>query len=154
MVLSLQRDERSSLDVLGDGECQWLLEHTSLGRVGVTVGALPAIFPVNYAARGGAIYFRTDKGTKLSAALRGACVAFQIDGFDVRYHHGWSVLAVGMAEEVGEPEASELEAELELEPWAPGPHDHLVRIRPEFLSGRRIGWPHEATTALAPQVTS
>lgn len=142
MVLSLHQDEHSSFDILDDAECRWLLEHTHLGRVGVTLGALPAIFPVNYTTRGGSIYFRCDRGTKFAAACRGAAVAFQIDAYDVQYHHGWSVLAVGLAEDVHDPEATELRDVLELEPWAPGPHDHLVRISPEFVSGRRIGWPH------------
>ena len=142
MAFSLHHDEHSSFDILGEGECLWLLEHSYLGRVGVAIGALPAIFPVNYAVHGGCIYFRTDKGTKLAAALREAAVAFQVDGFDNRYHHGWSVQAVGLAEEVPEPEATELLDVVAVEPWAPGPHGHLIRIRPEFLSGRRIGFPH------------
>lgn len=141
-MLSLQHDDHSSLDILGENECLQLLGRTFLGRVGVTMGALPAIFPVNYAMRDGAIYFRTDDGTKFAAALRGAAVAFQIDSFDSRYHQGWSVQAVGLAEEVAEPEATELMDSLPVEPWAPGPHRHLVRIWPEFLSGRRIGFPH------------
>lgn len=141
MVLSLHQDEHSSFDILGEGECFGLLAQTHLGRVGVTIGALPAIFPVNYTMRAGCIYFRTDKGTKFAAAVRGAAVAFQIDSFDIRYHHGWAVQAVGIAHEVPEPEASELLDVLPLEPWAPGPHEHLVRITPEFVSGRRIDFP-------------
>jgi len=142
VAISLRQDEHSAFDILGEGECLWLLAHTFIGRVGVGVGALPAIFPVNYTMREGAIYFRTDDGTKLTAAVRGAAVAFQIDSFDKYYHQGWSVLAVGMAEEVPDPEASELSDVLALEAWAPGPHRHLIRIRPEFVSGRRIGFPH------------
>lgn len=141
MVLSLHHDEHSSFDILSEGECLWMLERTYLGRVGVTIGALPAIFPVNYAMYGGCIYFRTDTGTKLAAALRGAAVAFQIDSFDTRHHHGWAVQAIGLAEVVPEPEASELLNVLPVDPWTPGPHGHLVRIQPEFLSGRRIGFP-------------
>lgn len=151
-MLSLDHDEHSSFDILSESECLWLLGHTFLGRIGVTMGALPAIFPVNYAMADGAIFFRTEKGTKLSAAIRGACVAFQIDAFDLRYHHGWSVLAVGLATEVQEPELSELLEVLPLQPWAPGPRDHLVRIVPEFISGRRIGWPHEMPGSWAPSV--
>ena len=146
MVLSLHQGE-SSFDVLSEGECLWMLERTYVGRVGVTIGALPAIFPVNYAVHEGQIYFRTDKGTKLSAALRGSAVAFQIDSFDTRYHHGWAVQAIGMAEVVDDDEASGLLDTLPIEPWAPGPHEHLVRIRPEFVSGRRIGFSHEPARA-------
>lgn len=126
--------------LLDEGECQGLLEKKALGRVGVSVGALPAIFPVNYAMANGNIYFLTGKGTKLAAAVRGAAVAFEVDEFDVRYHQGWSVLAVGEAHEVDQSEATRLLEQLPLEPWAPGAHEHLVCIRPELLSGRRIGF--------------
>jgi len=124
--------------ILGEGECRWLLEKMSLGRVGVSVETLPAIFPVNYAMDGGAIHFLTGQGTKLRAALQGVMVAFEIDYAEIHYHHGWSVLAIGEAHEVEEAAAKELLQRLPLEPWAPGRRDHLVRIRPDFLSGRRI----------------
>ena len=78
-------------------------------------------------------------GTRLSAALRGVVVAFEIDEIDCSHHRGWSVLAVGEAQVVGDDEADVLRARLALAPWAPGEGDHLVRIQPTFLSGRRIG---------------
>jgi len=142
MGLVLDEEGGRAFAILGEGECLWLLEKAWFGRVGVSVEGLPAIFPVNYAMDGGAIYFLTSEGTKFSAALRGATVAFEIDYADVRYHHGWSVLAIGEAHEVEEAEAKELLQRLPLEPWAPGRRDHLVRIRPDFLSGRQIGSSH------------
>ena len=38
------------------------------------------ITPVNYVLDGGTVTFRTDAGSKLSAALQGAAVAFEVDG--------------------------------------------------------------------------
>jgi len=138
MGLVLDEEGGRAFAILGEGECLWLLEKAWFGRVGVSVEGLPAIFPVNYAMDGGAIYFLTSEGTKLRAALQGTTVAFEIDFADVRYHNGWSVLAIGEAHEVEEAAAKELLQRLPLEPWAPGRRDHLVRIRPDFLSGRRI----------------
>lgn len=138
MPLVMDQDE-STLEVLADGECMRLLESKSIGRVGVSIGALPAIFPVHYAMSGGAIYFLAGDGTKFSAALRGAAVAFQVDEVDPRRHDGWSVLAIGQAEEVDPASAAELLSRLPLGPWVPGARHHLVTIRPDFLSGRRIG---------------
>ena len=60
----------------------------------MSIGEIPAIFPVNYHAFNGDIYFFTAKGTKLAAAVRRATVTFQLDHFDALCHHGWSVLAV------------------------------------------------------------
>ena len=60
------------LELLDEDEALELLRHGEVGRVGVTIGALPAIFPVNYRLLDGAIVFRTAPGTKLAAATVGA----------------------------------------------------------------------------------
>ncbi len=140
MGLSLEQDRARVFEILGEGECRWLLEKQSIGRVAVSLGALPFVSPVNYAMANGTICFLTGQGTKLAAAVRGTVVAFEIDAVEAAYHQGWSVLAVGEAHEVPQPEAGLLRARLPLAPWAPGSRDHLVRIVPEFLSGRRIGF--------------
>ena len=119
-----------------------LLGCTTVGRVAVTIGALPAIFVVNYVLADGAIVFRTGEGTKLKAALDRAVVAFEADLTDPVHHQGWSVQAIGVAEEFT-PDAADFEGP---SPWAPGIRDHLVRIRPEFVSGRRI--PRDGTDFL------
>jgi uncharacterized protein len=92
------------LELLSEAECHDLLAHHAVGRVAVTVGGLPAVFPVNYVVVDGDIVFKTGEGTKLSAALRHAVVAFQVDEIDRLYHEGWSVLAVGTAEVVTDPD--------------------------------------------------
>ena len=60
------------LEILDEHECRRLLASQCIGRVGVTIGALPAIFPVNYVTVDGDIVFRTGEGTKLRAALERA----------------------------------------------------------------------------------
>ena len=123
---------RAGLEILDESECLALLASGSLGRVGVTIGALPAILPVNYTMSGSDIVFRTAPGTKLSAALRNTVVAFEVDYADWDRREGWSVLAIGEAEVV-EPD----QVEADVQPFLPG-LQYLVRIRPEMLSGRRI----------------
>ena len=59
------------------GEARELLARGEVGRVGITIGAFPAIFPVNYRLIDGAIVFRTAPGSKMSAAAQGAVVAFE-----------------------------------------------------------------------------
>jgi len=138
-------------EILSESECFGLLSRETVGRVAVSLGAIPAVFPVNYLYVDGGIHFRTGVGTKLAAATRGAVVAFEIDEIDRLYHSGWSVLAVGTAEELTEPADLARAAHLPLRTWAPGERDHLVRIVPDFVSGRRIlaghdepepGWSH------------
>lgn len=125
-------------EALNEEECFKLLHEGHFGRIAVTMGAIPAVFPVNYYAIDGAIYFFTAEGTKLAAATRETVVAFEIDHCDAVYHEGWSVLAVGVATEVQEPVMHELVRRLPLQAWAPGSRERLVRIWPELLSGRRV----------------
>lgn len=127
------------LEILDESECRRLLGRCSVGRVGVSVGALPAIFPVNYRLIGDAIVFRTGRGTKYDAATRGAVVAFEVDGgLDALYHEGWSVLVVGDAVEVTDPNEAERLAGLLPTPWAEGQRDRVVQVSLELVSGRRI----------------
>jgi nitroimidazol reductase NimA-like FMN-containing flavoprotein (pyridoxamine 5'-phosphate oxidase superfamily) len=126
------------LEILDEEECHRLVSDHGIGRVGVTIGALPAIFPVNYTTIGGDVVFRTGEGTKLRAALEHAVVAFEVDHIDPVYHQGWSVQIIGMADEI-DPEWGE---RLAVTPWAPGHRHHVIRIRPEMITGRRIRRDH------------
>jgi nitroimidazol reductase NimA-like FMN-containing flavoprotein (pyridoxamine 5'-phosphate oxidase superfamily) len=126
------------LEILSEDACHDLLRGHTLGRVAITVGALPAIFPVNYATLDGDIVFLTGVGTKLHAALAHAVVAFQIDDFDPAHPGGWSVMAVGIADEITDHEELAAAAGLRLRPFAGGDRTHYVKIRPEFVSGRRV----------------
>lgn len=124
--------------VLEERECLELLGRSSIGRVAVSIGAVPAVFPVNFAVLDDVIVFRTSDGTKLDAAMRKSVVAFEVDDVDPLYHEGWSVLVVGIADELRDPELLEAAENLPLVPWAEGPHEHLVAVIPKLISGRRI----------------
>ena len=102
MGTPLDEEPGRSFEALDEEECFSLLHSGSMGRVAVSLGEIPAVFPVNYHAFNGDIYFFTAEGTKLDAAIRRAMVAFQLDHFDLAYHHGWSILAVGKATEIHE----------------------------------------------------
>lgn len=130
--------EDVGLVVLDEAECLRLLATQHIGRVAVTIGAVPAVFPVNFGLLDGIVIFRTAAGTKLSAATCNSVVAFEVDEFDPLYHEGWSVLLVGVAEELTDPELLRRALKLPLAAWAPGPRDHVVCLQPEFVSGRRI----------------
>ena len=97
-----------------------------------------AIFPVNYRMVHDDIVFRTAPGSKLSAALAGAVVAFEVDDYGLLDHTGWSVLAVGQAEVVTDPAFVRAVEASGLQPFAEGVRTAIVRIEPTFLSGRRL----------------
>lgn len=131
--------DRHGLEKLSREECLRLLGSRSVGRVGVTVSALPVIFPVNFCLMDGDVIFRSSPGSKLTVAAQRAVVAFEVDDSDAMYHAGWSVLVVGPAYEITAPAELEAARSMPLEPWAPGAKGHYIRIRSEIVSGRRLG---------------
>lgn len=128
----------AAIEVLGRSECQQLLETQPVGRVGFVARGQPIILPVTYALHRGEVVFRTDEGSQLHASIRGARVAFQVDGLDARDQTGWSVLVKGPADAVPEGALlTELE-ELGLVPWAAGDKSQFMRIRTADITGRRL----------------
>jgi uncharacterized protein len=122
-------------------ECFRLLSAQHLGRLALADDHGPIALPVNYVLDQHTVLFRTDEGTKLDAATRGARVAFEIDGVDEATRTGWSVLVRGEAAPVtDQAELARIRA-LPLYPWAPGAKDHYIRILPALLTGRRIALP-------------
>ena len=126
------------LEVLSDEECHRLLEHAVVGRVGVTVSAIPEILPVNYTLIDGDIVFRTGRGTKLHAATSDAPIAFEVDEADPVTLTGWSVLVVGLTEELTDPEEIARAFAILPNGWVPQEHEHVIRLTPARVSGRRI----------------
>ncbi len=127
-----------SLDALARDECLSLLATAPIGRIVFTERALPAVRLVNFVLHGDQIVIRTGEGNKLMPAVRHAVVAFEADEVDYRAHTGWSVTVIGHARQVTEPaELAELRGLLPAS-WAPGPHEHLICVDVELVSGRRL----------------
>ena len=101
----------------------------------VTIGALPAIFPVNYRLIDGCVVFRSAPGSKLSAAASRAVVAFEVDDYNAADRSGWSVLVVGPSEVVDDLDVAFKALEAGLQPYVDGPRGAIVRIDPQFMSG-------------------
>lgn len=120
-------------------DCRALLSTHGVGRVAVTAPDGPAVVPVNYEVVGDEIAFRTAPGSVPAAAV-GSEVAFEVDHLDETAGEGWSVLAVGPARHVtGTDAVRRLADAAHTEPWAGGEREMWVSIRPERLTGRRIG---------------
>ncbi|MER7182225.1 DUF1918 domain-containing protein [Streptomyces hyaluromycini] len=124
---------------LAPEECRALLSTHGVGRVTVsTPDGHPAVVPVNYDVIDGAIVFRTAPES-VTASVVDEEVAFEVDRVDEGRSVGWSVLAVGRASIVTEPEAvRRLLQYAHATPWAGGERAMWVSIRPRSLSGRRI----------------
>jgi len=131
------------LDELSMAECHALLGAHHLGRLAFLdrAGVMPMIIPVNYLFHEERVVFRTDPGSKLTAALYGAPVAFEVDGADEQRQLGWSVVVRGHVEEVTDTDERDVLSATPLVTWAPGTKDHYVRVNPRLVTGRRIRMP-------------
>ncbi|MEV5438487.1 pyridoxamine 5'-phosphate oxidase family protein [Streptomyces sp. NPDC052682] len=123
---------------LSEEECRALLSTHGVGRVSVTTPEGPAVLPVNYDVVDDTVVFRTSPGAAPAAAV-GTEVAFEVDHIDDAMSQGWSVLVVGPAEAVEDPdEARRLDQRAHTDPWPGEGRTLWVVIRPGRMTGRRI----------------
>ena len=128
----------NGLEVLEREECLRLLAGATLGRIGVSSGALPAVLPVNFWLDGNRILILTGEGSKLDAATRNTVVAFEVDSFDPMYHSGWSVVVTGVAREITDPRELAAVRTAPMAQWSPRGRSRVVAIDTDLISGRRI----------------
>jgi nitroimidazol reductase NimA-like FMN-containing flavoprotein (pyridoxamine 5'-phosphate oxidase superfamily) len=133
--------ERAGLGLLDRAECLQLLGRSTFGRIGITVGALPVVLPVNYRLVDDRIVFRTGHGSKLDAATRNSIVAFEVDDIDPVSHSGWSVMVTGEAREITDPDELAHLDDAGIPHWAHSEVDATLEVATTMLSGRRIGPP-------------
>ncbi|MGO4103734.1 pyridoxamine 5'-phosphate oxidase family protein [Leifsonia sp. YAF41] len=129
-------DDVKPIEYLDDDACWELLLSASLGRLAMSVGNEPDIFPVNFVAADGRLFFRTAEGSKLLELTVNDHVAFETDG--VGREQAWSVVLKGTArilEKRAEIDAAE---ELPLHPLIPTLKYIYVEITPREFSGRRF----------------
>jgi nitroimidazol reductase NimA-like FMN-containing flavoprotein (pyridoxamine 5'-phosphate oxidase superfamily) len=119
--------------VLAPAECLRLLAGERLGRVAITVNALPVILPVRFALDRDEILFRAALGGVIAEGTRRAVVAFEADGSEPG-PAWWSVLATGMARHLA---ADDRRVRTSLPPWS-SETDVVIALTPQLLSGRRL----------------
>jgi nitroimidazol reductase NimA-like FMN-containing flavoprotein (pyridoxamine 5'-phosphate oxidase superfamily) len=120
-------------------ECERLLAKHKAGRVALNAPTGPQILPVTYAYYAKTIVFRTSPYGVLSSLERHTRVAFEIDDIDELLQSGWSVVAVGEADLVDDPDLlAELWGDQGPKPWAIGLRTQFVQITPTRLTGRRV----------------
>jgi uncharacterized protein len=128
----------SCLHELSRTESLALLTEARLGRVGVSVDALPVVLPVFIVMVGDRIVFRTVPGTKLNAAVNGSIVAVEADRVDEETGTGWSVLVRGVAHEVSDPALADAARPRLGSAWLDGSREHLVEVTTDLVTGRRL----------------
>jgi nitroimidazol reductase NimA-like FMN-containing flavoprotein (pyridoxamine 5'-phosphate oxidase superfamily) len=118
--------------------CWALIRSAEVGRFAVCTAGVPDIFPVNFLVDHGTVVFRTGEGTKLTAAIACAQVAFEVDGYDPDAGEAWGVVVKGQAEEITTMSDVLDAMTFPLFPWHAGPKHRFVRVVPDAVSGRRF----------------
>ncbi|WP_232549747.1 pyridoxamine 5'-phosphate oxidase family protein [Propioniciclava soli] len=120
-----------------DDDAAWdELRTHAVGRLAVSLGGEPEIFPVNFAVDGRSLVFRTAEGSKLLAATLGGVGALEVDRFDDST--GTSVIARGPLAEMEGAQALAQAEELPLRSWVGTVKSHYVRLDVTQISGRRF----------------
>ena len=127
-------DDTSPIEHLSHDAAWASLTSETVGRLAVSVGTQPDIFPVNYIGHENKVYFRTGEGTKLLELTINANVAFEADGYDDT--SAWSVVVIGTARAVESQRMIDTLNELPLHPFAPTLKYVWVEITPTELRGR------------------
>jgi uncharacterized protein len=129
--------------IVSDEECWSLLRNHNLGRLAIVIQGRPRIFPVNYAAAEDTVVFRTEPGAKLTHGP-GSVACFEIDDHDQSTSMAWSVMVVGVLEDITDANDARSRGlrRLPVEPAAPGSRPHWLALKAEEVSGRsfRGGW--------------
>ncbi|MBO1414341.1 pyridoxamine 5'-phosphate oxidase family protein [Streptomyces sp. FH025] len=121
-----------------EAECWDLVGSHGIGRIALPVEPGPVVYPVNYVVDHGSFAYRTGEHAG-TAPEEGAEVSFQVDHIDEYLGRGWSVLAIGAAHYVDEPEELErLNGLPGAAPWAGGARPRWVRVSPTEVTGRRL----------------
>lgn len=127
------------LEVLDEEQCRSLIQTRNIGRIAFTFEGTPELFPINYAADGSTVVFRTAEDTRLQAAAKHR-VAFEVDDWDATTGVGWSVVVKGIAEEITrgiDPFAVSLRSQPVI-PLAPGAREVWIAVYPAEITGRRF----------------
>jgi hypothetical protein len=97
-----------------------------IGRVVHTECALPTLTPVNFRLYDGDVVLQAGRASSLGRVPPGTVVAFEVDDYDDSTGSGWSVVLTGR---IADDETITLPTR---------PHDRVIRLHPEVMTGRRV----------------
>ncbi|MFE9255299.1 pyridoxamine 5'-phosphate oxidase family protein [Streptomyces sp. NPDC006879] len=122
---------------LSGAEALWLLGGTTEGRLVYLRGAHAQVRPGLHTLEHGLLVVRAPVQR---AVVGRETLTYHADKPATAESEGWSVSAHGPAEVVDDPDEA-AHYRRTLPGWAHGPHDTLVRIRPQNVSGFRLTRP-------------
>jgi hypothetical protein len=133
--------ERPFIVKLDPVACRSLLAQASVGRVAVSMAALPVIRTVRYALAYDHIVFRVALDSRLCRATTNVVVAFNADQCDDGARHGWSVLVQDVCHPITDHQRLNWLQSLPLIPWADTPTgDTFMSMSAANATGESVYW--------------
>lgn len=120
------------------------LAGNTFGRLAISVGDQPDVFPVNFVVQNRSILIRTAEGTKLAGAAVNQRVAFEVDDHDAV--QGWSVVVKGDARIMTSSDELAAAERAQVLPWITTPKRQFIRITPFDITGRTFRFGGESAT--------
>lgn len=133
--MTWDRSQAEDVTRLSPQECLHLLRRVEVGRVGLSLGALPTILPVPFVVVGDDVIV-SSPGSKFDAALSGNVVCFEADDLDPLGNEAWSVVVTGRGALI-RPEEERQQPELVALRAQEAGSGSLIRIRADLVSGQR-----------------
>ncbi|WP_262007899.1 pyridoxamine 5'-phosphate oxidase family protein [Streptomyces sp. FIT100] len=125
---------RRMVDVSGS-EALWLLEGAAQGRLVYVQRESAVIRPAVHLLQYGRLVVRAP--AQATALCDRTALTYQADDIRVAGGIGWTVTATGPAEVITDADEA-AHYRRTLPGWVHGPHDTLVRIHPQTVTGFRI----------------
>ena len=140
----MSTETHSGMRTLDVDTCVRLLADNRFGRVAFDDGDGPVILPVNYVFHKGSVVFRSDLGSKVSAAEDVTPAAFEIDHVDEDRRVGWSVVVRGRIIEVRDQADLEDVLQAGIQPFVAGEgKPYVVRLEQRSITGRVTPLPED-----------
>jgi nitroimidazol reductase NimA-like FMN-containing flavoprotein (pyridoxamine 5'-phosphate oxidase superfamily) len=127
---------------LNEAECHDRLATATVGRVSVTIRALPIIVPVSYGYLGGSVILSMANGPAQRAVALGHVIALGVDNANLDEAQ-WAILIIGQATAITDPTARTEYQRLGLTAHADSATaaSHYLQLRPDIISGYRTTSP-------------
>lgn len=133
-------EPEARLQEIDPSGCAVLLAATQFGRIAVVESGRPVIVVLNHLVLGGDVLFRVAEDSRLARLTDGYVVqaSYEVDSAFPVGHAGWSVIAAGTLGRESDPLAVTA-ARDQIDAWAGGRRETVLRLRVEQLTGRRAG---------------
>jgi len=110
--------------------CWELLRDGWMGRLALTVDALPAILPVEYCVTGEELALCLGQYRLPARSLNNAVVGFAVDSIDPPGHTGWTIHVYGLTR-LPEPQTGATRCQHD-------EHGQIAYLNPDLISGHRL----------------